>query len=175
MKKGLIMEKSMFDLITVRFADKYTDARPFEFFKDSEDNFIAPAKAITSCPFCGHGQEVDLSYVEDFENISVVCANCNAGNEVKEFNDPELSQNPSSDIVIETPKQYQDADDVEAEILAALAEEDLAIISEDGEESYKTSMKESITIDDSQEIQSLKSSCPFVDPIKLETFQLDEL
>lgn len=153
--------ENQFDLIEVRFGNELTQARPYQFDQDENGNLIKPIKASTICPHCGHGNEVDLSNW-GYEIISLKCTNCGAGEE--DFVEPPKTLDANSTTVnIER--------DIEKEIIEALS---------DGPEKPKREMidpvnKGSIEIDNSAEIETLKSSCPFVDPIELGKYVLDEL
>lgn len=162
------MVENMFDMIPVRFGDRETLARPFDFIQDADENFVAPIKGITTCPYCGHGQEVDLQGKVGGDVINLKCFNCGAGEE--DFIEPEKTPlQPSADIIVDNgPLEDMNSSDIEKEILAALAEGD-------EEQGISPDLKVSITIDEDQEIQTLKSSCPFIDPIELGLFQIDEL
>lgn len=144
------MPENMFDLIPVRFGDKDTYARPYSFTQDSEENFLTPIKGITTCPYCGHGQEINF---KDNTILNIKCANCGAGNE--EPDNINKNTNITNDINV---------DDIETEILAAFENNGIT-----------PNVKASITIDDDNDIQTLKSSCPFIDPVELGLFQIDEL
>ena len=151
--------ENLFDLIEVRFGTELIHARPFDFEADEKGDLVKALKASTSCPFCGHGNEVDLSSWHG-GTISVKCVNCGAGDE--DFSEPEYSIDANSDTVYVDRKTEQ-------AILEALE----GVGSNDGIDISKNN--NSITIDSSEEVETLKSGCPFVDPIQLGIYTLDEV
>jgi len=143
-------EKTIYDLIEIRFGKERVLARPFEFDQDKDGNLLCASKAITTCPNCGHGQEVYLGT----DDIVIECDNCGFGKDAYKV-DPQLY---AEDVSV-------DRSLIEDEILNILNEEKKP-------EGIKTNTK-SITVD--EESGSLKSSCPFRDPIEMGLFITDEL
>jgi len=177
-----MQDKNPLDLISVRFGDEITQARPFDFLTDEEGDLIRPSKAITSCPYCGHGNEINLldDHTLTIKNgetiIEAWCSNCGAGNSSWQYTDG-YSLNSNIDTVsVNRDTSYIDKDiddldrdvsDIEREVLESLYEDDTPKI--------KTNSSGSITIDESKEVQTLKSNCPFVDPVQMGTFVIDEI
>ena len=151
---------TILDLITIYFGDQETQARPFDFSKDSKGDLLRPIKASTSCPHCGHGQEVDL---ENWTHgaIGVQCTNCGAGDNY--FLEQSLNKDANSTTI------EVDRSDLEKEL-----EEDLSTDINTGE-SIVIEANNSITIDDSNDVSSLKSACPFIDPIELGLIQIEQV
>lgn len=143
------MEKTIFDLVEVKFGDKVTTARPYEFEQDKKGNFIKAIKAITTCPNCGHGEVVNLD-----DGLQVKCSNCNFGSDKYFDRDPSLY---SEDVIINN------------------AQEEIINLLEDRPAIKVNSNTSTITIDKSNDVQSLVSNCPFIDPIEIGLFTKDEI
>ena len=160
-------EQTIFDLLEVHFGDEVVQARPFEFETDDDDNFIKPLKASTTCPHCGNGQVIDIP---DVGEIYASCDNCGAG---QGYVAPCEEPLYSSSITVERPGVNADLDkeELENQITEMLSSDD------DDEVAPKITAKDqnTITIDDSSDVQTLKAKCAFVDPIELGLFQVDEL
>lgn len=151
-------EQTIFDLIEIYFGDEKTAARPFEFSQDDDGNLIKALKASTSCPYCGHGQTVDLNgWIGGA--IGVKCENCGAGDSYF-VEQPERSDANFTTVGIDR-----------SEIQSAIESE----LSEDNNESIVVEPNNSITIDDSNDVQTLKSGCAFVDPIELGLMTIESI
>jgi len=156
--------ESLFDLIEVYFSGEVIQARPYEFDRDENGDLICPTKASTSCPFCGHGNIVNLTGWQPGCTVNAQCENCGAGESSFDYPDSySLNSN------IDTVSVERDIGDIEKEILESLNEE------EEDAPKINIKTKGSITIDTSSDVQTLKSDCPFVDPIQMGTFVLDEV
>lgn len=157
------MEQNVYDLVEVTFGDKKTTARPFEFEKDSKDNLVKPLKAITSCPSCGHGNEVDMSNWSG-GILNAKCHNCGVGeehvNNSLNANHNTVSVSLEQDIL----NALNSLDDSKQD-MKPIIRKDKGIKGRDSK----------ITIDSSNDVGSLKAECPFIDPIAMKTFILDEI
>lgn len=145
-------------MVPVKFGDEETQGRPFLFNQDEDGNFTSVEKAVTTCPKCGHGQEF---HVMEGVVANVKCDNCGYGDEI--YLEPTVPPLYSEEVVVEN------AESLQKEILSILNEED------SGEEPKISTNESTVTIDYNDEAESLKSSCPFVDPIELGTFVRDAI
>lgn len=161
----------MFDLIDVHFGSEKTTARPYEFDQDDQGNLIKATKAITSCPNCGHGNDVDLTIFFEGEEIIIKCNECGFGY-FKEWE-------ANDDIPLNANSSYVNVDysDIEKDILSVLNEENTEedVKKDNKSKIIKNDYSGNITIDESNDIQTLKSDCPFIDPIEMGTFVIDEI
>lgn len=154
------MEQNVYDLVEVTFGDKKTTARPFEFEKDSKDNLVKPLKAITSCPSCGHGNEIDMSNWTG-GILNARCHNCGVG---EEHVNNSLNANHNTVSV-----------SLEQDILNALDDQSITEMKPIVRTGGIKTRESKITIDSSSEVGSLKAECPFVDPIALNLIEIDEI
>lgn len=157
MKRENNMPQNIFDMIEVYFGNEKITARPFSFTENEHGDFIEPTLASTTCPKCGHGVTIKLLY-----GINAVCENCNYGSSGQNLNSSVLetdvretiSSIPSLNQIIE--------DDLETQMMKLL-NDDKGI----------SAIKNTITIDEKS--GTLKTSCPFIDPIELGLFTTDEI
>lgn len=157
--------KTVFDLMEVIFGNEETVGRPFEFTEDGDGNFVEAIKVITSCPNCGHGQEVMI--ISDKRPIPASCDNCGLG---ENYLDAEISVESKviiDDIDVNMQNVEHDPEEV-AKMMMALAN------SESRTDSIKGNSG-SIDIDTTDEVEILVSSCAFVDPIELGKFEVEEI
>lgn len=155
-------DQTIFDLIIIYFGEEETTARPFEFLTDDNDDLIKPIKASTSCPYCGHGQEVDLTYWTEGP-IGVQCTECGAGDNY--FVEQPENIDANSDTV------NVDRSKIQSELEAELSDDE----EEPDKKSITVKNSGSITIDESEDVETLKSNCPFVDPIDLGLIEIEEI
>jgi hypothetical protein len=144
---------NLFDLITVSFGYYTTQARPSDFFKDDQDNFIAVKKISTSCPVCGHGVEADIvaPIVDGVYNLSLFCENCEAG----------YKEDPSSPKQVEIMGTFEN-DTVEDK------EED-----EDFSNIVANNLEDDIVVNWDSKVKAYR--CPFIDPIEKGLFSVDAI
>lgn len=155
------MEKNMYDLVTIFFGDIETQARPFEFTKDDDDNFIEPCKAITTCPKCGHGQEVFINGSDSV--FFATCDNCNLGYEEVEYEDIEDEDTEDEENRVENTNSIE-IQEIKEKLSRNLYKEKCI-----------NSISSNIKVEKSDDIEVLTSGCTFVDPISLGTFNLEDL
>lgn len=70
-----------FDMLNVRVGDQTVLARPYETVVDRDSGKEYPSKAVTTCPVCGHGINIDIRLDQILTGVSPVaaCDNCGAG------------------------------------------------------------------------------------------------
>jgi hypothetical protein len=154
-------ETTLLDLITVYFGVEETQARPFDFSKDSNGDLVKALKASTSCPYCGHGQEVNL---EGWYGgaIGVKCKECGAGEDFFVEQPDNLDANFAT---IEINKS-----NIQSEIEAELKDDEI-----NTGKSIVINATKSIKIDESKEVQTLMANCSFIDPIELGLMEIEKV
>lgn len=158
------MQENILDLIEIYFGSEKTTARPFKFHEDDKGNLIEPKKAITSCPNCGHGNEIDLDNFFPGEKIVIQCPECGFG-----FYESDIIEN-NNDVPLDANQSTVSIDyaELEKDILSALSDDKESI-------SIENKYNNNIVIDESEDVQSLKLDHPFIDPIEMGTFVIDEI
>ena len=149
------MEKNIFDLIKVSFGDRIVDARPFDFTQDENGNFIKCSKAITTCPECGHGQEVYINDGDYDEPYQSVCENCGLG--TYDVNDEDNNIHEDTYINENTDSPNNDIK-----------------ITKNDDNGIKP-LQSKIAISKKDEVEVLVSGCTFVDPIELGLIEIEEI
>lgn len=160
------MQENILDLITVKFGDSETTARPYKFLEDDKGNLVKATLASTSCPDCGHGIDVDVEYWHGGD-LHATCDNCGSGMDYYSKPQDNIDANASTVFVDKNIRSIED------DILDALKDE----VDEESkiDEEPKIGDTGKIKIDMPTDIKSVENDCPFVDPIDLGLFVLDEI
>lgn len=154
------MTENIYDLVYVKFNDIRLQARPVDFSFDKNQNPLQPLKYTTTCPGCGALCEILVNGIL-VEDTQVGCQECTFGLDQATV---VKSEPVTVEKIIEVQKEKN-------EIVVNKSE--FAKNSNDfsGRNFALETDKKSIMIDDND---ALSSSNPFVDPIALGTFKVDE-
>ena len=145
---------NMYDLIYVKFNDVRLQARPIEFSYDKDKNPLNPSKYITTCPNCGCLCEIFIDGILETD-IQVGCQGCSYGlDKCSTIETVDIIQKEAKNEIVVNKSGFKKNSNDFGGVNFAIETE-----------------KRSIIIDDNN---SLSSGCPFIDPIEMGTFKVDE-
>jgi len=157
---------NLFDHVPIFIETEEVEGRPYDFEFLSDGTPVRIRKIVTSCPFCGQGNDIDVEDLTDglydgrsFEWQCNICKRGKVGLYIDDLDDEYIDIDVHQNFIEEDNKENEN-------------EELEKMVQKRPDESI-TSKRDSVTIDD--DTGTLKATCAFVDPIELGRFVIDEL